>query len=449
MKKLFLILLMAISVVGYSQTWTAKPGVSVASYSNGFYEYLPAGYDGVKKFPLIVFMHGVGETGNGTTALANITATGLPMLCANGEFKRSFIVICPQTTGWSSGDQINQAIDYAVKNYAVDQSRIYVTGLSMGGGAVWDFAQKKGNRAAAILPICGALGANAAGIDSLVKFGLPIWAHHAKDDPTVSVANTNGWVDGVNAKGIKPVAIKTIYPTPEFQISGHGIWNPIYRNPAIYDWFLTYQRGVAPIDTPVVVPPVAFTPIRVAAGSLAGWTSDRPYLTMLSGSAGNKAIGIWGFNPAIAGTTTPELYQTENFGVMEYRFKVPPGDYTVNLYMAELYWNDAAKRLFHVDAEGIRVITSLDVWSAAGGRFKALQRSFNVTVTDGTLNVNFVKGAADNPKVSGIEVVQRGTIVIPPAPWVVTVEYRDSATNALIRAKTDTFAAPVTVVVKQ
>jgi hypothetical protein len=339
-------------------------------------------------------------------------------------------------------------INYAVANYSVDPDRIYLTGLSMGGGATWEFASASvanATRLAAILPVCGAMSPDATRAKNMADAGLAVWATHNQDDGIVTVQNTIGWTDRINSNMPKIMAKRTIWPS-----GGHNSWgatyDPFFKVDGVYnvyEWMLTNKRGVVP---PVsVLPPAAFTPIKLAAASVAGWTRDKGTFSQTTGIAGIKAVDIWGFNPNITGTSVPALYQVENFGDMAYRIPVPHGDYTVTLHFAELYWNAAAKRIFHVDAEGSRTITNLDVWTAAGGRFKALQRSFDVKVTDGTLNINFVRGAADFPKVSAIEVNQVGTIVIPDIFKVVTVNYLDSVTGAVLLSRTDTFKTNVVV----
>lgn len=238
------------------QSWTPKP-TQMTSGVGGYYEYLPVGYDGVKKFPLLVFLHGLGEQGNGTTDLGKVATVGLPRVINSGQFPSvftvggqnfSFIVIAPQFVGWPTADQVNNIINYAVANYSVDPDRIYLTGLSMGGGGTWDHASSSAARAsrlAAIVPVCGASGANSSGIQTMVNAQLPVLATHNADDGIVSVSNTNGWVDGMNAKSPIVPAVKVIWPS-----GGHNAWsatydpnNKIYAGLNCFEWMLQYKRG--------------------------------------------------------------------------------------------------------------------------------------------------------------------------------------------------------------
>jgi hypothetical protein len=133
-----------VSTVTIGQTWAGKT-VAVNGNTGGFYEYLPAGYtdaaNNTKNYPLIIFIHGLGELGNGSTDLPKVLNTGLPQYINQGRFpasftvggvNHSFIVICPQFIAWPGAADVDAVINYAAQQYRVDASRIYVTGLSMG-----------------------------------------------------------------------------------------------------------------------------------------------------------------------------------------------------------------------------------------------------------------------------------------------------------------------------
>jgi predicted esterase len=238
------------------QTWKPKPN-QITPGIGGYYEYLPVGYDGVKKFPVIVFIHGVGDKGNGTTELSRVLRTGLPLLINNGSFPSqftvggqnfSFIIIVPQFAGWPSANDVNNVIDFTEANYKIDPERIYLTGLSMGGGAVWDHAASspaRANRLAAIFPICGASTPNSAGQQVIANANLPVLATHNQDDDVVTVSNTIGWVNGINSFNPPTPAIKVIWPS-----GGHNAWGASYDPTdkfvgglTSYEWLLQQKRG--------------------------------------------------------------------------------------------------------------------------------------------------------------------------------------------------------------
>src|SRR5205085_2048760 len=95
-----------------------------------------------------------------------------------------------------------------VAQYQVDPQRIYLTGLSMGGGGTWALAAAYPERFAAIVPICGAGGAAA---DAKRLKDLPTWVFHGAKDRTVPVARSETMVNALRAVGAKEVKF-TVYP---------------------------------------------------------------------------------------------------------------------------------------------------------------------------------------------------------------------------------------------
>jgi len=228
--------------------------VNVNPNIGGYQQALPALYDSTtKRYPLLVFLHGIGELGNGASDLPNAAWNGTPGLIKNKKFPASFsvggknysfIVISPQFKAWPSSKDVNDMINYAISKYRIDTTRMYVSGLSMGGGVTWDYATAYPKRIAAVVPICGAMGPSDSKAKKMVEAGLAVWAFHNEDDPTVSVDNSKGWVNMMNK--YKPaVAPKlTLWPT-----GGHDAWtkatSTTYKegNMNMYEWMLQYSRS--------------------------------------------------------------------------------------------------------------------------------------------------------------------------------------------------------------
>ena len=114
-------------------------------------------------------------------------------------------------------------------------------------------------------------------------------------------------------------------------------------------------------------------------------------------------------NHDIAGTDRDPLYEDLRTGMTAYRFTVPDGTYQVDLAFAELLFNKAGSRLFNVSIEGSPVLTNLDVYAAAGGRYTALDRTFLVEVADGVLEISFSSQRGDSPIINAILVTE-----VPP-----------------------------------
>lgn len=135
-----------------------------------------------------------------------------------------------------------------------------------------------------------------------------------------------------------------------------------------------------------------------ANGDLYG--ADRAWTPGSFGWVGASSTRFSG--AAIEGTAEDPLYQDLRSAMTGYRFDVAPGVYRIDLAFAELVARRAGARVFSVTIEGTTVIASLDVFAAAGGRFIALDRTFEVEVTDGQLDIGFTPQRGDAPIVNGI-----------------------------------------------
>lgn len=210
------------------------------AYELDYLLHLPADYDSKnsKRWPLILFLHGAGERG---TNLAKVAVHGPPkMVKTNANFP--FIVIspqCPSGQTWSD-DALLALLDQVVKKHKVDPSRVYLTGLSMGGYGTWSLGLNHPNRFAAIAPICG--GGDTlpvllpkTGNQSALK-KLPVWAFHGGKDDVVPLVESERMVNALKRAGNQTVKL-TVYPE-----AGHDSWTEPYKNQQLYDWFLQHTR---------------------------------------------------------------------------------------------------------------------------------------------------------------------------------------------------------------
>ncbi len=193
--------------------------------------YLPKGYDeGKKDWPLILFLHGAGETG---TDLEKVKVHGPPKLIAAGK-DFPCIVVSPQARrfGWDAG-VLNSLLDEVMANYRVDKDRVYVTGLSMGGMGTWALAASRPDRFAAIIPICGA--GNPADAKKLKD--LPIRIFQGGKDTTIRPETAEAMYKALKDAGAKDVEL-TIYPE-----AGHDSWTRTYDDPKVFEWLLQQKRS--------------------------------------------------------------------------------------------------------------------------------------------------------------------------------------------------------------
>lgn len=145
-----------------------------------------------------------------------------------------------------------------------------------------------------------------------------------------------------------------------------------------------------------------FTPIRINTG---GSAYTDPSGTVWSADQGFDAGAIWTNGGTVANTNASPLYQDQRYSYapLTYRFNVPNGSYTVTLKFAELSIETTGQRLFHADLNGQRVLTNFDVYAAAGGPLRAIDKSFPVTVSGGQIYITFT-AAASSAIINAIEI---------------------------------------------
>lgn len=192
---------------------------------------LPAGYDANQdqKWPLVIFLHGSGESG---TDLSLLQRNGLPKLVAEGQHF-PFILVSPQApTDYLLGTQIIEVLDEIALKYRVDTDRVYLTGLSMGGNSTWFTALEFPSRFAAIVPI--AATGDPGGAARLKR--VPTWYFVGAHDNTMNLERAQQMVEAMKA-GEVPFQF-TLYP----DASHAQTWEKAYADPALYRWMLAQKR---------------------------------------------------------------------------------------------------------------------------------------------------------------------------------------------------------------
>ena len=191
--------------------------------------YLPEGYGEKESWPLMLFLHGAGERGDD---LGKVEIHGPPKLAKEKKFP--FIVVSPQCPAdtWWEPVSLTALLDEVCEKYKVDEDRVYVTGLSMGGFGTWSLVAHSANRFAAVAPICG--GGNAF-VTAYQAKSLPIWVFHGSADKVVPVNYSEDIVAALKKSGNE--AKLTIYDGV-----GHDSWTETYNNPELYEWLLSHKR---------------------------------------------------------------------------------------------------------------------------------------------------------------------------------------------------------------
>ena len=220
--------------------------VTVDGAARPYQMWLPAAYDSSRRWPAILFLHGAGERGD--DGVAQITV-GLGRALRQGGVDPQAVVIFPQcpTSGHWVGAAARRiaiaALQQVIEEYSIDERRISLTGISMGGAGTWALASEQPRRFSAIAPVCGwvhhppnlgGLGNVTERYETLAKrLGrMPIWILHGAADPVVPVQESRAMaaVLGANAA------------YTEFPGVGHNAWDPAYMTTNVVAWLVTQKR---------------------------------------------------------------------------------------------------------------------------------------------------------------------------------------------------------------
>jgi predicted peptidase len=199
--------------------------------------YTPKDYQvSEKELPLVLFLHGIGERG---TDLELVKLFGIPKEIEEGvDFP--FLVVspqCPEDTIWANElDALYALLENIIEKYQVDRSRIYLTGLSMGGNGSWHLAAAYPSMFAAVVPICG-WSDPLLGFPERIKVlrDVPVWAFHGAEDEVIPLQRSQELVDVLKAN--QGDVKFTVFPnTP------HDSWTQTYENPELYEWLLQQKN---------------------------------------------------------------------------------------------------------------------------------------------------------------------------------------------------------------
>ena len=260
-------------MVNWDDSQYQEAAYYVTSSAGNIYDFMnwriifPAGYSqtGSTKYPMILMLHGAGESGREWTGFFSYTPSDPEydnndnnLLWGGREHRdavnrspsdsRSFpgIVVFPQVSyngawsgAWDNGNLSpnNSAavgiVEHLIKNYNVDPNRIIVHGLSAGAKGVWDIAAKRPDLFAGILPMSGVGSDINAMTDILVT--TPIWLFQGGQDTNPSPGYAQQWIDELKSKGGNPRY--TVYPD-----LGHQTWNTAYAEPDFFSWIKSKDK---------------------------------------------------------------------------------------------------------------------------------------------------------------------------------------------------------------
>ena len=182
---------------------------------------------------MLYFLHGSGDRGDNPFLIAKAS----PFMMVREKGYLPFIVVAPLLGkrldfGAFPDGYLAGSLEEFLADYRVDRSRIYLTGLSLGGEGCYRFALLKPTTFAAIAPLCAFMNSSPS-MESIKT--LPVWAIHGADDTVV-----------LPKFGQKPVeALQKIGGNVRFSVlpgHDHDVWTDTYSDPAFYDWLLEHKR---------------------------------------------------------------------------------------------------------------------------------------------------------------------------------------------------------------
>lgn len=208
---------------------------------------MPKDYDPAKRYPIILYLHGAAARGNDNTE--PLSWGPRHFLDSTLRAKHGFFLVvpqCPANSGWveASGlgfgglresTSLKLALEVVTnalpKEFSIDPKRRYLTGVSMGGHAVWFLLNRRAGLFAAAVPVCAPGG---AGNVTSAAAKAPVWVFHSDDDHLVSVEDAREMVKTWRAHGGNP-------KYTEYTGMKHSSWKKAYAEPEMFDWLFQQQ----------------------------------------------------------------------------------------------------------------------------------------------------------------------------------------------------------------
>ena len=236
-----------------SERFTLQPLGSVEGAPNGYVEYLPPGYGDGNRRPLLVYLHGAGENGDGSKEELELVAdSAIARLIRSDRWpeERPFVVLAPQHEGGDvpgslcpDAAEIHAFLRFALERYRVDRRRVYLSGSSCGAIGAWDYLAAHTNEVVAAAVLAAGDGNEAVSQAGCALARVPIWAFHGDADDTVSVFGSIRPIERLEEECTAPAPVDlrlTVYPGV-----GHDAWSPTFDLSGghdVYAWLLGHRR---------------------------------------------------------------------------------------------------------------------------------------------------------------------------------------------------------------
>jgi Predicted peptidase len=261
MRLKFIFALAVVCGLSFSQLH-AQQTAKITSSGIGYLEYLPQGYaSNSNDYPIVIFLHGIGEKGTTSTdpttlknSVQKVANVGLPKYVKSGK-QYPFILISPQLKGsygtWPA-NYVMDVLNHVKKYLRVNERRIYITGLSLGGFGTWTTLGAYPETFASAVAICS--GGNALSkACAIAAENIPLWGFHGTADNIVHYSKTTSMIDAINACTPKPSPLAKV---TLFSGANHIIWDRVYNDTDAINWMLGFTNGVSASSSTTNNPPV-------------------------------------------------------------------------------------------------------------------------------------------------------------------------------------------------
>lgn len=215
------------------------------------------------KLPLVLWLHGAGESGTNNEAQirANMGGTGWVEAMMKGDIPYAYVLAPQASAGWSAAERasVKKLINEMIDGGKVDPARVYVAGCSMGGGGTVNIVHDDPSFFAATIPVCAVGAITPEQAEAWADAGIAVWLVHAANDPTVNVSGSRTKLAALTAAGANAYYTEFANVAP---YNGHWSWVPVLNNftdPAengrgkIMNWLFEQKKVDRTFDTIVNV----------------------------------------------------------------------------------------------------------------------------------------------------------------------------------------------------
>lgn len=230
------------------EPWQKRTFKSSGGLSLPYRLLSPTSVDALKRYPLVLNLHGAGERGCDNAAQLKNGVSAFYL--THRERFPAFVLApqCPEGQRWVEVDwskpshqiadrpsaplqAVMELLDATERDLPIDASRIYVVGLSMGGFGTWELLARQPERFAAAVPICG--GADPATAPRVGR--VPVWAFHGSLDTVVGVERSRTMVETLRARG-------TSVRYNEYREVGHDAWVRAFAEADLAPWLFGWRK---------------------------------------------------------------------------------------------------------------------------------------------------------------------------------------------------------------